>query len=372
MAVQVTSSPAISVLVTSDSAAGVSVSGGDVVGVSVSGGIGPTIIVSGTATNVVGSIGVQPFAAGANITITTAAGSIQIASADAPVKTVNGKTGFVVLSASDVTAAAVSHTHSTAQITGLTAAISSFANVKSVAGRTGEVVLNTQDLRDPDGWIRFDNVAVTSDYDDHVKITNNLGMQVTFAENPVFFADNSGMTISGPLSFFGSPTATLGMASTTLSRLGGAPVSHTHSASQISNLTTVANVVSVQGKTGAVVLIDSDLPLHTHTTTDITGFTAALQGLSAPVVSVQGRTGAVVITRADLTAAAASHFHSTSEITDLGTYSMVRSLNDGTGNMVLSAGANVSIARNQNTITISAVNSGQIAAAVWPAIILGG
>lgn len=322
----------------------VSVSGQSGIALAVQSGIGPTIISTGTATSVLGAMGVQPFIAGANITLTTAGGGITILAADAPVKTVNGKTGFVVISASDVTAAPEVHSHTTTQVTGLTAAIQSFANVRSVQGRTGDVVLNTFDFASPDGWIRFDNLAVTSDSDQHVKIQNNGGMVVSYDENLVFAAGDQGITINGPISFFGTPTEAASKRDATLSALGGVTSSHTHTASQISNLTTVANVVSVQGKTGAVSISRADLTaaaeVHTHATTEIVGF--------------------------------ASHKHSTSDISNLDSYPIVRSLNEGTGSIVLAPGPNVSIQRNQNTITISAVNSGQVAAAIWPAIILGG
>jgi len=103
----------------------------------------------------------------------------------------------------------------------------------------------------------------------------------------------------------------------------------------------LAPVQSVNGKTGVVDLVASDVTAgtfsiariptigytalsgvpstfspsaHTHSTSDVASF-AASAAAAAPVQSVQGRTGAVVLTRIDLTAAALSHTHSTADIT---------------------------------------------------------
>ena len=66
--------------------------------------------------------------------------------AAAPVQSVQGRTGDVVLSRLDLTAAANVHTHSTADIVGLTAAINFHSPVQSVAGRSGVITLTTADV----------------------------------------------------------------------------------------------------------------------------------------------------------------------------------------------------------------------------------
>lgn len=68
------------------------------------------------------------------------------AAASAPVQSVQGRTGDVVLSRLDVTAAAAVHTHSTADIVGITAFGGSTAPVQSVAGRTGAITLTAADV----------------------------------------------------------------------------------------------------------------------------------------------------------------------------------------------------------------------------------
>jgi hypothetical protein len=90
--------------------------------VSVSSGIGPAIIVTDSGTAVIGVVGVNPFVAGDNISITPVDGSLVFSSDDPPVLSVQGRTGNVVLSTADLTAAVAVHTHSTSQISGLPAA----------------------------------------------------------------------------------------------------------------------------------------------------------------------------------------------------------------------------------------------------------
>lgn len=117
--------------------------------VEVQGGIGPAAFV-----NHLGEVvGVNPIVAGSGITITTASGSLTISglSSDvvsnlAPVQSVAGRTGDVVLTLQDVTAAAAVHTHSTTDVAGLTATIQQYGKVLSVNGYDGDVTLTVQDL----------------------------------------------------------------------------------------------------------------------------------------------------------------------------------------------------------------------------------
>lgn len=152
----------------------VSVSGTSV-GVTVQSGIGPAgfLAVPGTATNAFGTFQLVP---GNGITITTAAAQFNIASYSttqaasfAPVQSVAGRTGSVVLEAADVTAgtfaigriptigytalsgvpttfAPSSHTHSTTDVVSFTAAAAAAAPVQSVQARTGAVVLTRADI----------------------------------------------------------------------------------------------------------------------------------------------------------------------------------------------------------------------------------
>jgi hypothetical protein len=64
----------------------------------------------------------------------------------APVQSVLGRTGVVTISRADLTAAAEVHTHSTADIVSFTASASAAAPVQSVAGRTGAISLAAADV----------------------------------------------------------------------------------------------------------------------------------------------------------------------------------------------------------------------------------
>lgn len=96
-------------------------------------------------------------------------------------------------------------------------------------------------------------------------------------------------------------------------------------------------VTSVNSKTGSVTLSHTDVgaspTVHTHSTSQVTGLsTVATSGsyndlsnrptiptVNYPVISVNGKTGSVVITTTDIGAAAVSHVHSISEVINLQT-----------------------------------------------------
>ena len=302
-----------------------SVDGGDSVNVEVAGGIGPAAVVN-TSGVIVGVNPIVP-SGGTNITVSGSTSAYTIhgpsdsyIAGRAPVQSVQGRAGNVVLTLSDITAAPLTHTHSTANIVGLTSTIQAFANVVSVQGRTGNVVLTLVDL----------TAAASS----HTHTTTNI----------------TGFTAAA---------AAAAPVQSVAGRSGVVTLSTTDISGFTAAVQSFANVASVQGRTGSVVLTLVDLTAaassHTHSTANITGLTAAF--------SVQGKTGNVVLTAGDLTAAPASHSHN---------YTL--SVNEATGNLVLQAGANVSISRDQNTITISASNNNTaaVASVLWPAFILGG
>lgn len=141
----------INVTITSTSP-GVSIGGGTSVSVAVSGPSSPVSIamLAGGSTSLPD---ITQLEAGPGITITTAANQFLISSYStsqlgtySPVKSVNGKTGTVSLQAVDVAAAAAVHTHTTADIVGITSAFGAYAPVQSVAGRTGVITLSSADI----------------------------------------------------------------------------------------------------------------------------------------------------------------------------------------------------------------------------------
>lgn len=313
MAINVTVSGSGSIIadVSGADSATIAISASEVIDVGVAGGIGPAAYINGTNTTV---IGVHPVEAGANITVTTTSGSYTIIGRDVPVQSVQGRIGNVVLTLNDLTAAALSHTHSTAQVVGFTAAASAAAPVQAVQGRTGNVVLSLVDL----------TAAAASHTHSTTEVVGFTA--AASAAAPV-------QTVQGRA----------GNVVLTLVDLTAAAASHTHSTTEVIGLTAAASaaapVQSVQGRTGNVVLTLVDLTAaaasHTHSTTQVVGFTAAASE-AAPVQSVAGRTGHVVLST-----------------TDLQSFTYVRSVNSITGSVSVVAGANVTVTSGTDSIEIT-------------------
>jgi hypothetical protein len=298
--------------VVGQSAVSVSVAASTSVSVVASGGIGPAgfITVPGTATLAFGTF---QFVPGDGITVSTADGQFLISSYPsttvsslAPVQSVAGRTGTIVLQAADVTAgtfaigriptigytalsgvpveftpashthdaAAISsgtlsiarvptisytalsntpatftpsaHTHSTTDVVAFTASASAAAPVQSVQSRTGAIVLTRADI--------------TAAAEVHTHST----------------ADIVGLTA------------------------GFSPVGHTHDAAAVASGTLDIARIPVIGYTAISGTPSSFAPgAHTHSTTDIVAFTASVSA-AAPVQSVAGRTGAISLAAVDI------------------------------------------------------------------------
>lgn len=78
---------------------------------------------------------------GKNVTVTTTSGTFTVASADAPVTSVNGRTGAVSVTRSELGAAPLSHTHTASQVTDFATEAAKYGPVTAVAGVTGAVGL---------------------------------------------------------------------------------------------------------------------------------------------------------------------------------------------------------------------------------------
>lgn len=339
----------VTVNVVGQSAVSVSVAASTSVSVVASGGIGPAgfLTVPGTSTQAFGTFQLQ---AGDGITVSTTNGQFLISSYPsttvsslAPVRSVAGRTGTIVLQAADVTAgtfaigriptigytalsgvpveftpashthdaAAISsgtlsiarvptisytalsntpatfspqaHTHSTTDVVAFTAAASAAAPVQSVQSRTGAVVLTRADL--------------TAAAEVHSHSTADIvGLTAAFSE-----------------------------------------IGHTHDAAAVTaGVLGIARIPTI-GYTALSGVPDSFGPgFHTHYTSDIVAFTASASA-AAPVQSVAGRTGAISLAAADVaglagiatsgsytslsnvpaTFAPSSHTHSTTEVVGL-------------------------------------------------------
>lgn len=231
--------------------------------------------------------------AGDNITVSTASGSFTIIGRDVPVASVNGRTGAVVLTRSDFTAAASTHTHLPSDIVGLTSAFVATAPVQSVQGRTGFVSLTPADI----------TAAAAA----HTHATSEIRGLTAALASAALVQSVQGRT---------------GDVVITRTDLTAAASSHSHDATEVTS--GVFNV--------------SRIPTHTHSSSDITNLTSV-----ANVISVNGRTGAVSLAAADVTAASSTHGHN-----------YVQSINALTGTPSIIAGSNVTVSTSTSSIVIAA------------------
>lgn len=270
--VSINGETSVSVSVSGSTGASVSVSAsGTGVSVSSNGGIGPAgfLTPAGTSANL---YGVLQMVAGSGITISTTSGQFTIASYDttaaagfAPVQSVAGRTGSVVLQAADVTAGTFniariptisytalsnvpatfspsSHTHSTTDVVSFTAAASAAAPVQSVQGQTGVVSLSRVDL--------------TAAAAVHTHSTSDIvGLTAGFSQGS--HTHDAADVTSGTFAVARIPT--IGYTALSGVPTAFAAATHTHDASAISSGTiSVArlptHVSSVNGLTGTITI----------------------------------------------------------------------------------------------------------------------
>lgn len=302
----------VNVNVVGETAVSVSVAASTSVSVVASGGIGPAgfITVPGTATLAFGTFQLVP---GDGITVSTADGQFLISSYPsttvsslAPVQSVAGRTGNVVLQASDVTAGTfaigriptigytalsgvptafqpVSHTHDASQVA---AGVLSIARVPTIS------------------YTALSNVPSTFAPSAHTHSTNDV------------VAFTAAAAAAAPVQSVQSRTGAVVL---TRADLTAAAAVHTHSTADIVGLTASFSQVGHTHAAGDVTSGTFDIAriptigytalsgvpatftpaAHTHSTTDIVAFTAAASAV-APVQSVAGRTGAINLAAADV------------------------------------------------------------------------
>lgn len=167
--------------------------------VEVTSGIGPAAFVN----NLGEIVGVQPFAAGNGITLTTTSGSIVISSRSdsdvsnlSLVKSVNTYTGDITLTVQDLTAASAVHTHVIGDVTGLQAALNdtvSNSNLSDLSDVSGNAATAGQALTwDGSQW-EAANVPVGT-------TINGLSGNVSLVggENVLLSSSGQSITISSP------------------------------------------------------------------------------------------------------------------------------------------------------------------------------
>ena len=297
---------------------GVTVGSGSPVSVAVSGGIGPAAIISGTATT---AIGVSQIAAGANVTVTTTSGTYTVSSYG-QVASVQGRTGNVVLTVSDFSAAPTTHTHTTTQVVGFTSAVQALAPVASVQSKTGAVVLSASDvsavasinsLRGPLTLAAGSNISIS---------TSGTTITIAGASGLPSASSNPGLLLSD-----GSPTPYWGKPGDVVPTI----------------LAAGTNVILTDpGNGGPFVISAATTPLSSATP-------SALGAASAGSSTAASRSDHVHLlpTVSQISAAAATHTHS-----------YVSSVNGITGTPSIVAGANVTISTTGTAITVSATGGG--------------
>jgi len=147
-----------------------------------------------------------------------------------------------------------------------------------------------------------------------------------------------------------------------------ASASHTHVVADVTDFTTKANVVSVNGITGAVVLTSTGVSAasasHSHVAANITDF-AAEAAKYGPVTSVNSLTGTIVLTSLGVSAASAVHSHVAADITNFTSVANVVSVNAKTGVVSISH-TDVTAASASHTHAASDITSGTLDAARLP------
>jgi len=201
--------------------------------------------------------------AGANMTVTTTSGSFTVIGRDPPVTSVNGRTGNVVITRGELSAAPASHTHQASDIADFQSKVVANAPVSSVAGRTGTVVLSAADIAN------LTSVANVVSVNGRTGVLNILG-----GSNVTVSTSTSGITVAA--------------AAAPVSSVAGRTGTVVLSAADIANLTSVANVVSVNsatppvssvgGLTGAVSIVGSGLTVSTSSSSIIISASTAASG----------------------------------------------------------------------------------------------
>lgn len=423
MGVSVSGDNTVSISITDSNAIAVNVGQVQQSGVTAYGGIGPTIVVSGTHTAYIGTIGINPFVAGPNITITQSAGNITFSGRDPQTPTtivsVTGGGGDFVTLADDIGElnsridATIQRTLPTIApagipvISGPSGSIRTASSyVSSVMGRTGTVTLTTLDITqangarcgyDRDGTYWSSGPFYTPASAGSV---NDLGGSIVLStlsawdgpaarawllanDQEVYVHPNytdsfrSAIYAAQESHSHGNitPTGRVGTAAgkilVTLSN-GVVTAATSISTTQITNYTATAGAVkSVNNKTGDVVLGQSDIA-STLGNSDLGGDLAELQ-TSVGAVEVKFPTSAVPSSRGLV-----SSNNGPGGAFQIRTSSgFVHTLNGCTGTVTLVAGSSISITPNATSsrVTISYTGSGgggPVNSPIWPALILGG
>ena len=186
----------------------------------------------------------------------------------------------------------VGHSHTSSDITDFISVASGAAPVQTVAGRVGNIVLNKND-------VGLNNVDNTSDSNKPVSIAQALAdnaVQSAAAADATSKANNAQAYAVQRSNHTGTQlTATISDFNSSVSGL--LPVKNVSGSGYINIVSTSGNyIVSVSGlqPSGNYSVVG-----HSHTSSNITDFISAASG-AAPVQTVAGRAGNVTLTKSDV------------------------------------------------------------------------
>lgn len=256
---------------------------------------------------------------GANVTVTTTSGVFTIIGRDPPVTSVNGKTGAVTLVASDVSAASASHTHVAANVTNFATEAAKYGPVSSVNGKTGTVTLVATDVTAASATHAHSYVQTLNGQTGTVNIVAGANVTVTTSAGVITIAA-SAATGSGNVLSVNGRTGVVVLNATDVS---AASAVHAHVASDITNLTAVANVVNVNTITGTPTIVAGANVTVSTAGNQITIAAAGVDATAvAGVASVNGLSGTVTLTfnHTDVTAAPPFLWGSVSATANLNNY----------------------------------------------------
>jgi trimeric autotransporter adhesin len=285
------------------------------------------------------------------------------------VTTVAGKTGDIVLSASDISGLSSSATTDTTNATNITSGtiavgllpmadiavgVSGIIGVTTVAGRTGDIVLSASDISGLSSSATTDTTNATNITSGTLAVgllpITDIANSIGLVASATIDTTNASNITTGVLPLSVIPASLIGSVATVAGRtgdvvltyvdIGGLALSSIIDTTDAANITkgvlplsvipasVIGTVNSVSGKTGIVDLVAGDISglsrSATLDTTDATNITSGTLPLSVmppsfigSVSSVAGRTGDIVLSASDISGLSSSATTDTTNATNI-------------------------------------------------------
>ncbi len=276
--------------------------------------------------------------AGKNVSVSHSAetGEFTVSAEDAPVSSVNGLTGKVVISKNDLGLAKVAISGSYGD---LVDAPDFNAPVTSVNGQTGNVVISKNDLGLADVAISgsYNDLTDKPSFSSAVTSVNSKTGAVVISKNDLGLGNVKNVDTTNASNISQGTLNSLRLSETAVKAGKNVSVSHSAETGEFTVSADDAPVTSVNGLTGKVVISKNDLGLAKVA---ISGAYRDLIGAPDPdsfVTSVNGQTGKVVISKNDLGLADVAISGSYEDLTDKPSLdALVTSVNGQHGDIVIS------------------------------------